>query len=77
MARLPKGVPPTPHKIRQRGYREDLKARGGRRVNADLEAEAAKALNAIEKATGKTAKEAVTAALIAYAAALPGKPPAS
>ena len=76
MARLPKGVAPVPHKIRQRGYRQDLKARGGRRLNAELEAEATSALAAIE-ATGKKAKEAVSDALIAYAAALPGKPPAS
>lgn len=74
MARLPKGVAPTPRKIRQQGYREDLKKRGGRRVNAELEAEAAVALRRIEDAMSLSAKDAISAAVIQFAATLPAEP---
>lgn len=74
MARLPKGVAPTPRKLRQQGYRDNLKRRGGRRVNVELEAEAAEALQRIEDARRVSAKAAVSEAVIQLAATLPQGP---
>lgn len=67
MARLPQGVAPTPHKIRLRGYREDLVKRGGRRLNTDIEAEANQALTRIMIAYNMNVKDAVTKALVMLA----------
>lgn len=45
-------------------YRARLKAQGGREINAALDAEAAKALEAITKRTGESQSEAVCRALV-------------
>jgi hypothetical protein len=67
MARLPAGVKPTPHKERQKIYREDLAQQGGRRVIADLEPDAAKALTSVMERDKLSIKDAVSNSLIHYA----------
>lgn len=66
MAQLPAGVQPTPYKDRLKTYRAELEKRGGRRINADIEAEAAKALAAIMERDQLTARDAISKALITY-----------
>lgn len=78
MARLPRGVAPTPHNDRLKVYRADLITRGGRRLNIDLEGEANKALATVMTALAARQsggqpvklKDAVSGALLHYAAAL-------
>lgn len=79
MARLPNGTAPVPHKIRLKGYRVELEKRGGRRLNADIEAKANAALAVIMAAlTARMPrakiKDAITDALVNYASTLKPEP---
>lgn len=74
MGRLPAGQKPTPAKVRLQQYRVLLEQSGGRRLIADIEADANTALQAIKDldtpanpARGVTDKEAVSNALLYYA----------
>lgn len=75
MARLKAGVPPTPIKIRQAAYRDDLLARGGHRLIVHLEPPANDALRKImaREVPPKSQKDAVSEALVEYARAKPRK----
>ncbi|MGW8422782.1 hypothetical protein [Comamonas sp. HJ-2] len=83
MGRLKTGeLPQDPSALRKK-YREDLLARGGSRLSTDIEADATRALAKIMAHSEALAnkKEAVSAALIAFAAHLDkekeAKPPAA
>ena len=75
MARLKAGVQPTPLKTRLAVYRQELVTRGGRRLLADIEADANQALETIMKreTPALSQKDAVSAALVSYARAKPAK----
>lgn len=76
MGRLKNGeLPQDPTALRKK-YREDLLARGGSRLSTDIEAEATQALAQIMAHSPELAnkKEAVSAALIAFAAHLSEEP---
>lgn len=81
MGRLKNGVLPQDPTALRKKYREDLLARGGSRLSTDIEAEATQALAKIMTLSPELAnkKEAVSAALIAFAAHLSRepKPPAA
>ena len=67
MGRLKSGQTPTSHQERLKGYRQNLVDSGGRRILADLGPDGAKALQIVMERDGLSIKDAVTAALIAYA----------
>lgn len=62
--KVPGGVP---NRVRLRGYRADLIARGGRRTTVDLEPELVAALEKIMARDGGTMREAINRALMAFA----------
>lgn len=67
MGRLKAGQTPTPHQERLKGYRQNLVDSGGRRILADLGPDGAKALQIVMERDALSIKDAITAALIAYA----------
>lgn len=69
MARLPKGVKPTPHKDRLKKYRDELVESGGRRMSIDLTPEANQALTDViaHEGVGTTARDVINRALIGEA----------
>lgn len=74
MGRLKTGELPQDASILRKRYREDLLSRGGSRLSTDIEAGATQALAKIMKHHDNNKKEAVSAALIAYASSLPDLP---
>ena len=67
MGRLKLGQTPTPLKERIKVYRHELIDSGGRRILADLGPDGAKALQIVMERDALSIKDAITAALIAYA----------
>lgn len=67
MGRLKAGQAPTPYNERMKSYRKNLVESGGRRIQADLGLDGAKALEVLMERDGLSAKDAIMAALLAHA----------